>query len=110
MLVEKLRDGLVLAGTARRIFGLWDTELATGQGVRPHLHEEFEEVYYILSGRGRVRIGREEHEVTEGDVVYIPPGEVHTILCTSPGALRFITVTVALKNETQGLEEVPYIG
>lgn len=108
MLVEKLRGGLILAGSARRIFGVWDTTLDFGVGIQPHVHEDFEEVYYILSGRGRMRIGDEEEEVGEGALVYIPPGKVHTIACTSAEPLRFVTLTVAVGAEAES-SDAPYI-
>lgn len=98
MRVERLKEGLILAGCAERIFGIWDTILEAGQGIEPHFHEDFEELYYILSGRGEMRIGGEEESVGEGDVVYIPKGKVHTIRCSS-GRLRFVTLTVSVDEE-----------
>jgi mannose-6-phosphate isomerase-like protein (cupin superfamily) len=106
MLVEKLRGGLILGSDAERIFGIWDTTLQQGQRVEPHFHERFEEVYYILSGRGRIYIEDEEEEVERGDVVYIPKKKVHTLENPAEEPLRFITLTVSV--EDLG-EAPPYI-
>lgn len=77
MLVEKLEGGLILHKATRRIVGIWDTALEQGQGVEPHHHEDLEELYYIISGRGRMNIEEEERVVEEREVIYIPPEKVH---------------------------------
>lgn len=41
-----------------------------------HSHNS-EAIYFIVSGRGRVKVSGEEAEVCEGDAVYIPPGMAH---------------------------------
>jgi mannose-6-phosphate isomerase-like protein (cupin superfamily) len=43
-----------------------------------------EEVYYIVAGRGRLRLGAEESEVAAGDCVVIAPGTRHK-LWAAPG-------------------------
>ena len=43
----------------------------------PHYHERTAEIYYILAGWGRMRIGEEVFEVEPGTALYIPPGKVH---------------------------------
>ena len=54
----------------------------------------------ILRGRGQVLLGEEEHEVTFGDVVYIPPAEVHQIKNIEDEPLGFLCVIPAKeKNE-----------
>ncbi|PNS18382.1 hypothetical protein CAC42_6199 [Sphaceloma murrayae] len=44
----------------------------------PHRHAQAE-VYHILSGKGLVTLGNDEHIVAAGDVVYIPGDERHGI-------------------------------
>ncbi len=44
-----------------------------------HKHEDHEEIYYIIKGKGRIRIGAEETKFQEGDVIYIPEKKLHTI-------------------------------
>ena len=43
----------------------------------PHLHREFEECIYVLSGEGRTLAESGEIAVKPGDIVLIPPGEKH---------------------------------
>ena len=43
----------------------------------PHLHRDFEEVIYVLSGRGTTHAESGEIAIAPGDIVVIPPGEKH---------------------------------
>lgn len=42
-----------------------------------HKHENLEQVYYVLSGRGHVLFDKERFPVQEGDAVYLPSGVHH---------------------------------
>jgi quercetin dioxygenase-like cupin family protein len=46
----------------------------------------------VLRGRGQVLLGQEEHEIAFGDVVYIPPDEVHQFKNSSEESLGFLCV------------------
>jgi len=41
---------------------------------RPHLEDE---IYYVTSGRGMIRVGAEDRPVEAGSVVYVPPRVAH---------------------------------
>jgi len=43
----------------------------------PHLHREFEECIYVLSGEGTTHAESGELPIKPGDIVLIPPGEKH---------------------------------
>jgi mannose-6-phosphate isomerase-like protein (cupin superfamily) len=43
----------------------------------PHLHREFEECIYVLSGEGTTHAESGEMAIKPGDIVLIPPGEKH---------------------------------
>ena len=49
-----------------------------GGMVDPHSHPTHE-FYYIIAGRGIMKIGDEEREVRQGDLVYTPPDTTHSI-------------------------------
>lgn len=55
--------------------------LKPGESMTPHKHLPgmVGEIYAIIKGRGLMRIGDEEEEVHEGDVVFIPPEAVHSL-------------------------------
>ena len=58
------------------IYLKWEARTSTH---KRHIHEDAEEVMYILSGRARggVGDGAEEVEFTQGDTVWVPRGMVH---------------------------------
>jgi quercetin dioxygenase-like cupin family protein len=41
---------------------------------KPHLEDE---MYYVVRGRGRMRSGNEDQEVTEGSVIFVPANVEH---------------------------------
>ena len=53
-------------------------EVPGGSAVYPHTHPTHE-FYYVTSGRGMMTIGDEEREISQGDLVYIPPDTVHSL-------------------------------
>ncbi|MPZ51412.1 MAG: cupin domain-containing protein [Acidimicrobiia bacterium] len=46
----------------------------------PHLHPHTEEVYFVVSGRGRIWLDGVQHPVEEGSWVRIPPRTPHATL------------------------------
>jgi mannose-6-phosphate isomerase-like protein (cupin superfamily) len=44
-----------------------------------HFHRRSEELYYFMSGAGRMRLGDQESEVRAGDCVVIAPGQPHKL-------------------------------
>jgi quercetin dioxygenase-like cupin family protein len=64
-------------------------EMALGQAdaggsAEPHQHAHAYQVYYILEGRGQVKIGEEPAEdFGPGAVIVIPPGTVHSVWASS---------------------------
>jgi mannose-6-phosphate isomerase-like protein (cupin superfamily) len=35
----------------------------------PHYHKDHEEVYYIINGKGKIKIGSEEAQFRDGDII-----------------------------------------
>jgi mannose-6-phosphate isomerase-like protein (cupin superfamily) len=48
----------------------------------PHLHRDFEECIYVLSGQGTMHTESGEHSVKPGDILLVPAGEKHMTLNT----------------------------
>ena len=62
-----------------------------------HKHNDTEQIFYILEGRGRLEIGKQGgHIFTEtvlpGEVVRIPCRTYHTIHCTSDVPLKYLAI------------------
>lgn len=69
----------VLLGEADGVPGFAMRRFRMGAGGGMPLHtNEVEHEQYVLSGRGRVTVGGEVHQVSAGDVLYIPAGTPHS--------------------------------
>ncbi|HYE72721.1 MAG TPA: cupin domain-containing protein [Blastocatellia bacterium] len=71
---------------------LAEETLPPGHSVTPHHHEVLEEIYYILSGNGVIRIGDEEQSVIAGDAIYIPRNHRHTLTNTGNEPMKILLV------------------
>jgi mannose-6-phosphate isomerase-like protein (cupin superfamily) len=45
----------------------------------PHIHQGYDETYFILSGTGTVTLGQETHPLRPGSVAVIPAGVPHSL-------------------------------
>lgn len=61
-----------------------------GQAQTPHVHDASDKVYVVLSGRGRVRVGAEAHDVRAGHAVFCPAGAEHGVDNAGPEDLRLL--------------------
>jgi mannose-6-phosphate isomerase-like protein (cupin superfamily) len=52
--------------------------LPAGNTIEEHI-DDVEEIYLIFRGSGLMRVGNETKEVREGDSVWIPAGEPHSL-------------------------------
>ena len=75
-----------------KLCSLAEEVLPPGASVGRHHHHATEEVYYILSGRGRMTVGDEERAVTTGDAIFIPRATSHTL--TNTGAEPLVLLLV----------------
>jgi mannose-6-phosphate isomerase-like protein (cupin superfamily) len=87
---SEIRELLAHRNSAIRNQSLAEARLPPGGATTPHYHPQTEEIYYILSGVGRMQIGEEIREVSPGDAIAIPPGEVHQIVNTGAETLIFL--------------------
>ena len=63
--------------------------LEPGKASLPHKLNSSVEIYYILEGKGKVRIDHEVEQVKPGDAIYIPPGSVQRIQNIGNSNLKF---------------------
>jgi mannose-6-phosphate isomerase-like protein (cupin superfamily) len=54
--------------------------LPPGESGDPHTHGEAQETWYVISGRGKLKIGEETAELIPDTVVVAPKGIEHQIL------------------------------
>ena len=58
-----------------------------------HIHRTEDELFHILEGEFRFRIGQDEQSYTAGEVLLTPKGVPHTYRVDSPSGGRWLTVT-----------------
>lgn len=87
---SEIRELLAHRNSCIRKQTLAEARLRPGAGTTPHHHVKTEEIYYIVEGQGRMRLGDELRDVGPGDAVAIPPGAVHQITNIGPGVLKFL--------------------
>ena len=58
-----------------------------------HVHRNEDEVFHIISGELRCRVGAQDLTVRAGDTVQAPRGVAHTYVVVSPQGARWLTVT-----------------
>ncbi len=69
---------------------LAEARVRPAQSTTPHYHPRTEEIYYILSGQGLMRVGDDRQTVGPGDAIAIPPGAPHQITNTGSIELKFL--------------------
>jgi len=74
------------------------TFLKPNQSTRGHNHPGQEEVYYFVSGSGRMQIDDEVFDVKDGSVVLIPDGVFHRVFNPTEKPLYFVCVFNGQRN------------
>lgn len=92
----RVRTVRVLDEAHRSAFGFIDlTEIPPGSSVGAHTHADDEEVYVIISGRGRMMLDGETFEVGAGDVIRNVPGGTHGLANAGSEPLTMVVLDVA---------------
>lgn len=68
-----------------------------GKQTHAHVHEDTEQLYYVIAGRGRIEMTRPdgssaEYALAPEDVMYVPRGVRHQVHCVGGEALRYLCV------------------
>ena len=76
---SRIRELAGPAWTDARHQSLAEATVPPGGETAEHYHPRSEELYYFVSGSGRMRLGEDETEVSTGDCVVIVPGTPHKL-------------------------------
>ena len=87
---------------------LFRTEVPPGGGLPRHHHDHLD-VFTVERGGGTFHIGEETFELTAGDSVVVPIGEVHYLVAGPEGASMVVTMLAGtiLVRADDGVELVP---
>jgi mannose-6-phosphate isomerase-like protein (cupin superfamily) len=88
------RNDLVIDRADAATAEVFITVLEPGESAPLHIHHDCEQIFHVIEGAGKLYIGKEEQafDLKPGDVARIPPSTWHRTECTSPQALRYLSV------------------
>lgn len=94
------RMGMIGAKLGAQKLGYNLTAVPPGKRAFPcHNHRFNEEMFFVVEGRGEVRIGEQTFPIRSGDVIACPPGgpeTAHQIINTGDSELRYLAVSSRL--------------
>jgi mannose-6-phosphate isomerase-like protein (cupin superfamily) len=56
----------------------------------PHHHDDYEDVYHIINGTGKIKMGNEEARLRDGDIIYFPENTTHSIINDGEETIDFL--------------------
>ena len=68
-------------------------KISPGHGTPVHIHYKSEEGWLVLEGEGVIRVNGEGHLFGAGDVLYVPAGMSHQVVCRGNIVLRYFAIT-----------------
>ena len=97
-------DHLVMDRSDAETSEVFGTILEPGEAPPPHVHDDTEQVFYVLRGGGTLYIGEDGSRcfpVREGNIVRIPPHTYHRILSGPEQQLVYLSVDCFLARTTK---------
>jgi mannose-6-phosphate isomerase-like protein (cupin superfamily) len=68
-----------------------------------HIHEDHEELYYIIRGNGMIKLNDDIVHFRDGDILYIPPKTEHTIINDGEEMIEFLAFGGFTGNRTNNI-------
>lgn len=87
---SEIRELLAHRNSCIRNQSLAEATIPAGGETAEHYHPKTEEIYYILSGTGKMKRADKFEAVGPGDAIAIPPGTPHMITNTGEIPLRLL--------------------
>lgn len=87
---SEIRELLAYRNSSIRNQSLAEARVPVGGATLEHYHIKTEEIYFILQGKGRMKIEEEISEVKEGDAIAILPGKRHKIWNIGNNVLKIL--------------------
>jgi mannose-6-phosphate isomerase-like protein (cupin superfamily) len=85
-----IRELAASRNSSARKQSLAEATIPVGGTVPEHFHKTIEELYFVLSGTGLMKIEDETRQIGEGDTVIILPGQRHKITNNGSEPLVFL--------------------
>ena len=91
------REEVVLKATGAETGGtvaFFEATTAPGDGPSPHVHHDNDELFYVLEGRMRFRVGERTVEAGAGAFLFVPRGTVHAARNVGAEPVRLLSAFV----------------
>ena len=69
--------------------------LRAGMSFQAHYHQDMEEIFILLRGNARVRVGEEVADLTREEAVVIPPPMVHEMKNAGDEEVEYIVIGIS---------------
>lgn len=70
-------------------------KIPVGRTFTPHLHQDMQEVFIILSGKVKIKVGNDEDSLEKGDAVVVEIGKVHQMENFSEEEVDYIALGIS---------------
>jgi quercetin dioxygenase-like cupin family protein len=94
--VGGFKKKILVSGIKQRIDLIQYNKFPRGCYVGPHQHTKTTEIFYVISGRGILRVGKKKYQLRPGVVVFNPAGQVHELV-SCPKELHMMTFKIKVK-------------
>ncbi|MBI4448000.1 cupin domain-containing protein [Candidatus Woesearchaeota archaeon] len=64
-----------------------------GSAAKKHFHNKMEEVYYVISGKGKIGLGNKTLKITAGDTIPIPKKVFHAATNPYSKKMKLLIIT-----------------
>jgi len=91
---SKIREIMAPRNSVIARQSLAEAVVPVGSATDEHYHKNSEEIYFVLSGVGEIRVNGESAPVRVGDAIALPPGSVHKIRNRGDSDLVFLCLCV----------------
>jgi len=68
----------------------------------PHRHAQKEQIFFIISGEGKISLSGETYAVKPHDMLYVPAGATHQTRCTTAEPLGYFLFNAFLDSDKEG--------
>lgn len=94
---QVLRKALISVGQLKsKIQTVNFAWLEKGESFFPHNHDDCEELYFFLQGKGIMKIDNKKFPVKKGDFIVVEKGEYHS-LENNKGKSKLLFLTIRVK-------------
>ena len=87
-------------------YTLTQDSFSKGFKVPKHSHSKNTETFYVLEGKVQFTVDKKEYQLTEGMVIYIPPGSDHSLLALTDSKMLMIYSPSGFEDTLRKLQRI----